>query len=192
MDLEKMKQNWDIISEQLAQQEITNNRIVKEIISQKAQSAHEKIYKRNVVNLLNIVFGGILLAFINFMLDEKLEPVTFTLIESYIVIGFLYHLYLIFIMSRFNITTSKVNTLMKQVLKYQKLYLFNFRTGIPSAIILIALVITANNSFSIITISATLLFFMLAFIIGHIQHKRHSDLINEIQKDLQELRDFEN
>lgn len=192
MDLEKMKQNWAIISEQLAQQEITNNKIVKEIISQKAQSAHEKIYKRNVANLLNIVFGGILLAFINFMLDDKLEPVTFTLIESYIVIGFLYHLYLIFIMSRFNITTSKVNTLMKQVLKYQKLYLFNFRTGIPSAIILIALVITANNSFSIITISATLLFFMLAFIIGYIQHKRHSDLINEIQKDLQELRDFEN
>ena len=191
MDLEKMKQNWDIISEQLAQQEITNNKIVKEIISQKTQSTYDKIYKRNVANLLNIVFGGILLAFINSMLDKKLEPITFIIIESYITIGFLYHLYLIFIMSRFNITTSKVNTLMKQVLKYQNLYLFNFRTGIPSAIILIALVFIANNSFSLITISATILFFLLAFIIGYIQHKRHSDLINEIQKDLQELRDFE-
>lgn len=192
MDLEKMKQNWDIISEQLAQQEITNNKIVKEIISQKTQSTYDKIYKRNVANLLNIVFGGILLAFINSMLDKKLEPITFIIIESYITIGFLYHLYLIFVMSRFNITTSKVNTLMKQVLKYQNLYLFNFRTGIPSAIILIALVFIANNSFSLITISATILFFLLAFIIGYIQHKRHSDLINEIQKDLQELRDFEN
>lgn len=192
MDLEKMKQSWNIISEQFAQQEITNNRIIKEIISQKAQSSYDKIYRRNVANLLNFVFGGILLAFINFMLDEKLEPISFIFIESYITIGFFYHLYLIFIMSRFNITTSKVNTLMKQVLKYQKLYLFNFRTGIPSAIILIALVFIANNSFSMITISATLLFFMLAFIIGYIQHKRHSDLINEIKKDLQELRDFEN
>lgn len=192
MDLEKMKQNWDIISEQLAQQEITNNKIVKEIISQKTQSTYDKIYKRNVANLLNIVFGGILLAFINSMLDKKLEPITFIIIESYITIGFLYHLYLIFVMSRFNITTSKVNTLMKQVLKYQNLYLFNFRTGIPSAIILIALVFIANNSFSLITISATILFFLLAFIIGYIQHKRHSDLINEIKKDLQELRDFEN
>lgn len=191
MDLEKMKQNWDIISEQLAQQEITNNKIVKEIISQKTQSTYDKIYKRNVANLLNIVFGGILLAFINSMLDKKLEPITFIIIESYITIGFLYHLYLIFVMSRFNITTSKVNTLMKQVLKYQNLYLFNFRTGIPSAIILIALVFIANNSFSLITISATILFFLLAFIIGYIQHKRHSDLINEIKKDLQELRDFE-
>ena len=126
------------------------------------------------------------------MLDKKLEPITFIIIESYITIGFLYHLYLIFVMSRFNITTSKVNTLMKQVLKYQNLYLFNFRTGIPSAIILIALVFIANNSFSLITISATILFFLLAFIIGYIQHKRHSDLINEIKKDLQELRDFEN
>ncbi len=192
MDLEKMKQNWDIISEQLAQQEITNNKIVKEIISQKTQSTYDKIYKRNVANLLNIVFGGMLLAFINSMLDKKLEPITFIIIESYITIGFLYHLYLIFIMSRFNITTSKVNTLMKQVLKYQNLYLFNFRTGIPSVIILIALVFIANNSFSLITISATILFFLLAFIIGYIQHKRHSDLINEIKKDLQELRDFEN
>lgn len=191
MDLEKMKQNWDIISEQLAQQEITNNKIVKEIISQKTQSTYDKIYKRNVANLLNIVFGGILLAFINSMLDKKLEPITFIIIESYITIGFLYHLYLIFVMSRFNITTSKVNTLMKHVLKYQNLYLFNFRTGIPSAIILIALVFIANNSFSLITISATILFFLLAFIIGYIQHKRHSDLINEIKKDLQELRDFE-
>ncbi len=191
MDLEKMKQNWDIISEQLAQQEITNNKIVKEIISQKTQSTYDKIYKRNVANLLNIVFGGILLAFINSMLDKKLEPITFIIIESYITIGFLYHLYLIFVMSRFNITTSKVNTLMKHVLKYQNLYLFNFRTGIPSAIILIALVFIANNSFSLITISATILFFLLAFIIGYIQHKRHSDLINEIKKDLHELRDFE-
>lgn len=191
MDLEQMKQGWNVLNERLVKQEIVNDKIVKEMISQKTQSAHDKIYKSTVSTLLNILFGGMLLVVINMMLDKKLETTTFIIIESYIVIGFIYQLYMLYVISRFNLAEMKLNVLMKQVLRYRKLRSFNFRTGVPSVIMLIGLVYASNHAFTVITISATAVFFLVAFVLGYIQYKRQNNQLHEIEQGLEELRNFE-
>lgn len=191
MDLEQMKQGWNVLNERLVKQEIVNDKIVKEMISQKTQSAHDKIYKGTVSTLLNILFGGILLVVINMMLDKKLDMTTFIIIESYIVIGFIYQLYMLYVISRFNLAEMKLNVLMKQVLRYRKLRSFNFRTGVPSVIMLIGLVYASNHAFTVITISATAVFFLVAFVLGYIQYKRQNNQLHEIEQGLDELRCFE-
>ncbi len=191
MDLEKLEQSWSAISKQLAEQEIINRKILKEIISKKAETAHDKLHKRNVINLLNIILGGIVLAVINNLDEGKLETSTFIMVETYIAIGFVYHVYMLHVIRGFNVAVMNVSAMMKQVLRYKRLYAFNFRTGIPAGIFVIALVFIANNAVTVLTISLTILFLLLALFIGYLQHRRHKKYLVEIEQGLQELREFE-
>ena len=60
MELEELKNSWNALDKRLAESEVVNLRIVKEMIAQKTKSAYDNIYKQNIFSLaVNIVVSGV-------------------------------------------------------------------------------------------------------------------------------------
>ena len=52
MELEELKASWNALDKRLAETEIVNMRMVKEMIQQKTKSAYDHIVGHNVYNLV--------------------------------------------------------------------------------------------------------------------------------------------
>lgn len=190
MELEQLKQEWAAIDERIANVEIVSRRIVKEMIESKAKSSYENIYKRHIYSLVNIVLGGIAFAIINMQAETGLKLTAFTMVEGYIFAGFIYGLYMLRILAKIDVKQGNVDDLLELVLKYRRLYYFNFRTGIPSVIVLIALVYTLQNAFTFATILSAIVCIAIGGVVGYIQHRRYIQKFKEIEAGLDELREF--
>lgn len=190
MELEQLKQEWAAIDERIANVEIVNCRIVKGMIESKTKSSYENIYKRHIYSLVNIALGGIVFAVINMQAETGLKLSVFAAVEFYVFIGFIYGLYMLRILAKIDIEHGNVDSLMELMLRYRRLYYFNFRTGIPSAIALIALVYTLQNAFTLVTILSMITCLAIGGVVGYIQHRRYAQKFKEIEAGLDELREF--
>ncbi|MDR1920076.1 MAG: hypothetical protein LBQ65_10585 [Tannerellaceae bacterium] len=191
METDALKASWGILNERLAQSEILNKRIIKEMIASRTRSAHENLLRGEVVtNILVFLLIGIapLLKAKGFFIDSQ---ALFILAESVLVVALVLNLYMASSIFRFNIETMKLNKLTECILTY-KLWCRRAYWMAGGLIVLCFLIILFLGIFSlssfIVRVAIGLAIGCFAAYFLHIHSRKN---ITAIEKSLEELKELE-
>ncbi len=191
MNLDELKKGWGVLNERLSQNEVVSQRIIKEMILCKTNSAYDNIYRASKWSLMVIfLLGGLLLPFAK-MQGMPIYRETFIAMETFIFLGFLFEGYMFYLLSRFNLNTMKVDEAMRSMLKYKKMYINNQRCAKYGALLIIIVCMGLQNAFTPLVIALTILFTLIAFFLGYTQDKRLRQSLQEIEDGLRELKEYE-
>lgn len=191
MTLDELKKGWGILNERLSQNEVVNQRIIKEMILRKTNSAYDAIYQTNKRGLIaTFLIGTFILPFCK-MQGMPIYKETFITLEVFILLGFIYEAYMFYILSRFNLHTMKVDEVMRSVLKYKKMYIRNQCYGKFVVLFIVLICMILQQAFILPVIIATILCTFISLFLMLTQDKRQRQLLHEIEKGLRELKEFE-
>lgn len=201
MELEELKNSWNALDKRLAESEVVNLRIVKEMIAQKTKSAYDNIYKQNIFSLaVNIVVSGVAASVI--YASTPITTISFGIIVVAALLGMIPLVRKITLLSGFDLENKKSNELSRLILKYKKVC----QQETPWVILVVGLAMVAfyvselgfntNVQYQIgmnilAVIGLTLFTFALAYMVTIWQRRRHAQLMQEIEQGLAEFREFE-
>ena len=120
MELEALKASWNKLDERLAETEIVNLRMVKEMIQQKTKSAYDGIIGQNLYTLV-VNFLIICVVFPYVYMNTPIRTVSFAIVEGLMVIGLIPMIWKISLLSKFDLDGKKSNELSGLVLNYKKI-----------------------------------------------------------------------
>lgn len=202
MELDDLKTSWNAFDKRLVETEIVNLRIVKEMISQKTKTAFEHIVGHNIYGFV-VTLLIMCIVFPYVWMNTPITLISFVIIEGAMAIGLIPQIQKLLLLSKFNLGDKTASELSGLVLRYKKVC-YGEKTWS------IAIVATAFIAFYIselgfnteagyqlgisrvlLVVGLTLLTFALAFVIGLWQHRRHAQQLQEIERGLEELREFE-
>ncbi len=191
MTLDEFKKGWDVLNECLSHNEVINQRIIKEMILRKTNSAYDTIYQSNKWGLVvTFLIGTFMLPFAKIQ-GMPIYWETFIFLESFLLLGFIYGGYMFHLLSRFNLHTMKVDEAMRLVLKYKKMYFRNQRYGKFIVLLIVLICMVLQQAFTLPTIAATILCTLISIFLMSIQNKRYQQHLHDIEEGLNELQEFE-
>ena len=202
MELDDLKTSWNALDKRLAETEIVNMRMVKEMVSQKTKSAFNGIVGQNLYNfVVTLVIMGIVFPYV--WMHTPISTTSFVIVEGAMAVGLILQIWKLLMLSKFNLEDKSTSELRGLVLNYRKLCENEKLCTIAIvAVAFIAFYIlelgfntTADYQFGVdrvlLVVGLTLLTFALAFVIGIWQRRRHAQQMQEIERGLEELKEFE-
>ena len=196
-----MKASWNALDERLAKTEIVNLRVVKEVIEQKTRSAYERIVGQNLYSLVvNVLIICVVFPYV--FLNTPIQTASFAIVEGVMVAGLIPMAWKLSLLSRFDLGGKRCNELSRLVLAYKKVCH-------QEKIWMIAAVCLAMIAFYILELGfnteagyvmgtrlllplgLSLLTFGLGLVLAKWQLRRHAQQLQEIERGLEELREFE-
>lgn len=203
MELDELKTSWNALDKRLAETEIVNLRVVKEMIQQKTKSAYNGIVGQNLYFfVVNILIIGILFPYI--YMNTPIRALSFAIVEAMMILGLIPIIWKLFLLSKFDMGGKSCNELSRLVLRYKQIcHQQKYWEIAAVCLAMVAFYIielgfnpTAGYVFEanrvLIVIGLTLLTFAMAFVLGLWQRRRHAQQMQEIERGLEELREFEN
>ena len=201
MELEALKASWNKLDERLAETEIVNLRMVKEMIQQKTKSAFDHIMGQNIYSfVVNMLIICVVFPFV--YLNTPIQTTSFAIVEGVMVIGLIPMLWKLSLLSKFDLGGKSSSELSRLVLTYKKVC-HQEKVWMIGAVCLamIAFYILelgfnteAGYEFStrlLLPLGLSLLTFGLGFVFAKWQLRRHAQQLQEIERCLEELREFE-
>ena len=196
-----MKASWNKLDERLAETEIVNLRMVKEMIQQKTKSAFDHIMGQNIYSfVVNMLIICVVFPFV--YLNTPIQTSSFAIVEGVMVIGLIPMVWKLSLLSRFDLGGKSSSELSRLVLNYKKVC-HQEKIWMIGAVCLamIAFYILelgfnteAGYEFStrlLLPLGLSLLTFGLGLVFAKWQLRRHAQQLQEIERGLQELREFE-
>ena len=203
MELDELKTSWNALDKRLAETEIVNLRVVKEMIQQKTKSAYNGIVGQNLYFfVVNILIIGILFPYI--YKNTPIRALSFAIVEAMMILGLIPIIWKLTLLSKFDMGGKSCNELSRLVLRYKQIcHQQKYWEIAAVCLAMVAFYIielgfnpTAGYVFEanrvLIVIGLTLLTFAMAFVLGLWQRRRHAQQMQEIERGLEELREFEN
>ncbi len=200
MELEALKASWNKLDERLAETEIVNLRMVKEMIQQKTKSAYDGIIGHNLYTLV-VNFLIICVVFPYVYMNTPIRTVSFAIVEGVMVIGLIPLIWKLMLLSKFDLDVKKCNELSSLVLNYKKIcHSEKLWTIILVVAALISFYISELGfnpcykfevSRMLVVVGLTLITFAVGLGFGIYQIRRHTQQLQEIERGLEELREFE-
>lgn len=203
MELDELKTSWNALDKRLAETEIVNLRVVKEMIQQKTKSAYNGIMGQNLYSfVVTLLVATVVFPFI--YKSTSISFTSFVVVEAVLLIGLIPQLWKLLLLSKFDLDGKKANELSHLVLRYKKICTNeSFWTILCVALAMVVFYVlefgfnqTAGYVFSanniLIFVGLTLIYFALAFVVGLWHRRRHAQQMQEIERGLEELREFEN
>ena len=201
MELEELKASWNAFDKRLAESDIINLRMVKEMIAQKTRRAFDRIYGLNVYYFaVSLLILGVVFPYV--YMNTPISTTSFEIVETILVIGLYPHIKKLNLLSKFNLEGKSCHELSSLVLQYKKVcHNETYWTIAIVSIAMVAFYITElgfNQQASyvlgtrvLLVMGLTLLTFALAYVIAQWQRRRHATQMQEIEQGLEELREFE-
>ncbi len=201
MELDELKASWNAFDKRLAESDIVNLRMVKEMIAQKTRRAFDRIYGLNIYYfVVSLLILGVVFPYV--YKNTPISTTSFVIVETILVMGLYPHIKKLNLLSKFNLEGKSCHELSSLVLQYKKVcHNETYWTIAIVSIAMVAFYITelgfnqqANYVLGtrvILVIGLTLLTFALAYVIAQWQRRRHATQMQEIEQGLEELREFE-
>lgn len=192
MDLDEMKAGWNVLNERLAQNEIINKRMIKEMIMNRTKSAYEQIYRSELYALCLLLAIGLLVLPGSMFSEAAIKGSTFVFLEMVMLFALVVRSLLVYTLSRFRLKDMKVKELIYWVLKYKKFYWYNVKYGSClglGAIVVFMILENARLSIYTVYITSGMLIIALAYTLP--STRRHAQRIREVEQGLAELKEFE-
>ena len=201
MELEELKASWNAFDKRLAESDIINLRMVKEMIAQKTRRAFDRIYGLNIYHfVVSLLILGVVFPYV--YMNTPISTTSFVIVETILVIGLYPHIKKLNLLSKFNLEGKSCHELSSLVLQYKKVcHNETYWTIAIVSIAMVAFYITelgfnqqacyVLGTRVLLVMGLTLLTFALAYVIAQWQRRRHATQMQEIEQGLKELREFE-
>ena len=201
MELEALKASWNKLDERLAKTEIVNLRVVKEVIQQKTRSAYDKIVGQNIYSLMVnvLIICGV---FPYVYMNTPIQTTSFAIVESVMVIGLIPMVWKLSLLSKFDLGSKSSSELSRLVLTYkkvchqEKIWIIGAVSLAMIAFYILELGFNTEAGYVlgtrlILPLGLSLLTVVLGLVFARWQLRRHANQLQEIERGLEELREFE-
>ncbi len=201
MELEALKASWNKLDERLAETEIVNLRIVKEMIQQKTKSAYDRIMGQNIYSLvINVlIICGV---FPYVYMNTPVQTTSFAIVEGVMIIGLIPMVWKLSLLSKFDLGGKSSSELSRLVLTYkkvchqEKVWMIGAVCLAMIAFYILELGFNTEAGYELSTrlilpLGLSLLTFALGLVFAKWQLRRHAQQLQEIERGLEELREFE-
>lgn len=192
MNLDEMKNSWNVLNERLEQNEILNKRIIEEMVASKTKSAYDSIYNQELRGLYIILLCGLIVLPVNRFLGINMKLSSFILLETVMFLALLFQLVILYSLSKFKLNYMKVNELTRTVLKYRRFYSYNKKygtiLGLGSVIVFMISESKITNPYAFVPVLAVMI---VGCIYSYTKMKQHEQKIKEVEQGLAELKEFE-
>lgn len=202
MELDELKASWNAFDKRLAETEIVNMRMVKEMVTQKTKTAYEGVVGHNIYSfVVTLLMMAVVFPYV--YMNTPITTTSFVIVEGAMLIGLGIVIWKLCLLSKIDLGAKKANELSGIVLRYKKVC--HNETSWSIALVAFAMVafyvseLGFNNAAGYVlgtriwlVAGLTLLTFALAYVIGLWQRRRHAQQMAEIERGLEELKEFEN
>lgn len=192
MNLDEMKNSWNVLNERLEQNEILNKRIIEEMVASKTKSAYDSIYNQELRGLYIILLCGLIVLPVNRFLGIDMKLSSFILLETVMFLALLFQLAILYSLSKFKLNYMKVNELTRTVLKYRRFYSYNKKygtiLGLGSVIVFMISESKITNPYAFVPVLTVMI---VGCIYSYTKMKQHEQKIKEVEQGLAELKEFE-
>ena len=201
MELDDLKSSWNALDKRLAETEIVNLRIVKEMIQQKTKSAYDRIMGHNIYSfVVNMLIVCVVFPYV--YMNTPIQTTSFAIVEGVMVIGLIPMVWKLSLLSKFDLGGKGSRELSRLVLSYKKIChreKFWMIGAVCIAMIAFYILELGFNTEAgyelgtrlVLPLALSLLTLLLGLSFAKWQLRRHARQMAEIEKGLQELRDFE-
>ena len=201
MELEALKASWNKLDERLAETEIVNLRVVKEMIQQKTRSAYDKIVGQNIYSfVVNVLIICVVFPFV--YLNTPIQATSFAIVEGVMIIGLIPMVWKLSLLSKFDLGGKSSSELSRLVLTYkkvchqEKVWMIGAVCLAMIAFYILELGFNTKAGYEfgtrlLLPLGLSLLTFGLGFVFAKWQIRRHAQQLQEIERGLEELREFE-
>ncbi len=200
MELEELKASWNALDKRLAESEIVNMRMVKELIAQKTKTAYEGIMGQNLYNL--VVCGLIICVVFPYVyMNTPIRTVSFAIVEGVMVLGMIPQIWKLHLLSGFDLERKNTSELRRLVLRYKKVCHQESLWVIVGVCVAMAAFYISELGFNhaagyvlgtrlILPLTLTVLTFAFGYCVALWQRRRHAQRMQEIEQGLEELREL--
>lgn len=192
MNLDEMKNSWNVLNERLEQNEILDKRIIEEMVASKTKSAYDSIYNQELRGLYIILLCGLIVLPVNRFLGINMKLSSFILLETVMFLALLFQLAILYSLSKFKLNYMKVNELTRTVLKYRRFYSYNKKygtiLGLGSVIVFMISESKITNPYAFVPVLTVMI---VGCIYSYTKMKQHEQKIKEVEQGLAELKEFE-
>ena len=201
MELETLKASWNALDKRLAETEIVNLRIVKEMIQQKTKSAYDGIVGQNIYSfVVNILIICVVFPYV--YMNTPISTISFAIVESVMAIGLIPMIWKLSLLSRFDMGSKSCNQLSRTVLCYKKICQKEKIWMIGAVCLAMVAFYISELGFNkeagyelgirlLLPLGLSLLTFGLGYVFARLQLRRHAMQMQEIERGLEELKEFE-
>ena len=201
MELDDLKTSWNALDKRLAETEIVNMRMVKEMVSQKTKTAFDGIMGHNIYNLV-VCTLIICVVFPYVYMNTPIRPLSFAIVEGMMVIGLIPQIWKLSLLSKFDLGGKKCNELSSLVLQYKKVCHHEkiwIIAGVCLAMVAFYILELGFNKEAgyelgtrlILPLGLSVLTLGLGLIFAKWQLRRQAQQMREVERGLEELKDFE-
>lgn len=189
MDLQELKQKWNMLDERLTASEVYNKRMLSEILKGKNKTTYDQLRKEATFNLLATFFiATVIIPVLH--LKGIFHNTSFYLLEAVCILGIIMVTYRLILLSRFNVMKAPQEQL-HNLVNYKRYYIYEMVIGLPLAIIGICFTLFVENTASPIGLLFIALGIAAGAICGWIGWKKHHSTMIEIESNLAELNGYE-
>ena len=201
MELDDLKTSWNAFDKRLAETEIVNMRMVKEMVSQKTKTAFDGIMGHNIYNLV-VCTLIICVVFPYVYMNTPIRPLSFAIVEGMMVIGLIPQIWKLSLLSKFDLGGKKCNELSSLVLQYKKVCHHEkiwIIAGVCLAMVAFYILELGFNKEAgyelgtrlILPLGLSVLTLGLGLVFAKWQLRRQAQQMREVERGLEELKDFE-
>ena len=201
MELDDLKTSWNALDKRLAETEIVNMRMVKEMVSQKTKTAFDGIMGHNIYNLV-VCTLIICVVFPYVYMNTPIRPLSFAIVEGMMVIGLIPQIWKLSLLSKFDLGGKKCNELSSLVLQYKKVCHHEkiwIIAGVCLAMVSFYILELGFNKEAgyelgtrlILPLGLSVLTLGLGLVFAKWQLRRQAQQMREVERGLEELKDFE-
>ena len=201
MELEALKASWNKLDERLAETEIVNLRVVKEMIEQKTKTAYDHIMGQNVYSfVVNMLIICVVFPYV--YLNTPIKATSFAIVEGVMVIGLIPLVWKLSLLSKFDISGKRSSELSRLVLSYKKIchqekvWMIGAVCLAMIAFYILELGFNSEAGYVlgtrlILPLGLSLLTLALGLFFAKWQLRRHAQQLQEIERGLEELKEYE-
>lgn len=192
MELEELKAGWGVLNERLEQNEILNKRIIKEMITNRTQSAYERLLRFDIWGFIVSLVLCVVFPILTFSGQLVMKSLSFVVLEGCLIIGLIMQLFFLSIHIRFDMEKRKLCELARLEYMYKLWMKRNHVIGTGIALVgIIAFLFIEQNRLVAgweLRMAAALL---AGVVIAYFQIQFYLKNIRAIEKGLEELKEFE-
>ena len=192
MELEELKASWNVLNEQLEKSEMLNKRIIKEMITNRTQSAYERLFRYDIWGLILVLVFCLMFPILTFTGQLVMRPLSFVVLEGCLVIGFIMKFFFLSIHIRFDMEKKKICELARLEFVYKLWMKRNHVIGTGIAIVgIIAFLFIEQDRLVAGWELRMVVARFVAAVIAYFQICFYQKNIRVLEKGLEELKEFE-
>ena len=202
MELDDLKSSWNALDKRLAETEIVNLRVVKELIQQKTKTAYDHIMGQNIYSfVVNMLIICVIFPYV--YMNTPIQTTSFAIVEGVMVIGLIPMVWKLSLLSKFDLGGKGSRELSRLVLSYKKIchqekvWMIGAVCLAMIAFYILELGFNTKAGYVlgtrlILPLGLSLLTLLLGLVFARWQLRRHAQQVQEIERGLEELKEFEN